>query len=756
MVRGTAAVYDANANRVPRQRCRPDGATFGTSAVKSGTVSDFAGADWSMHSFKTWLQTLSATLATLSLSVMAHNATLLDDPYLWLEEVEGPRALDWVKARNAHSQNILTARPEYEPIRAGLLRMLDSKDKIAYVNRRGDHFYNFWQDEHNKRGLLRRTTLNEYRKAQPKWETVLDIDSLAKAENENWVFAGITAYGPTYTRALISLSRGGADATVVREFDLRTRTFVQDGFNLPEAKSFVAWLDADTILVGTDFGPGSMTTSGYPRLVKHWKRGTPLSAAETVFEGQASDVSVGGWVVRDWRRSQVVLLRSIDFYKNEIFLWRDGKAVKVDKPIDAIASIGLDWIRLELRSDWTDGGKTYPSGSLLVAPLSDYLDGKREFTVLFTPTERSALHGAVDTRDHVLVSVLDNVAVRLEEWKKPQTPGGVWQKRAVSAPFPGTLWVGGLYDPLLENDPLAEHYFLHYTDFLTPSTLSLARTGTDAREALKSQPAFFDSTGMKSEQHFATSKDGTKIPYFVVWPKDARADGDNPTLLYGYGGFEVSEEPSYRGDVGQAWLARGGVYVVANIRGGGEFGPRWHQAAVRHHKQRSYDDFIAVAQDLVRRKITQPKRLGIMGGSNGGLLVGAVLTQRPELFGAAVSQVPLLDMRRYHKLLAGASWMAEYGDPDKPEDWAVIAKYSPYHNVKKEVQYPRPFFTTSTRDDRVHPGHARKMVARMLEQGHEVLYYENIEGGHAGAADNAQRAHLLALEYAYLWMQLGK
>ncbi len=677
------------------------------------------------------------------------------DPYLWLEEVESPKALAWVKERNATSEKLLSARPEYEPTRAGILKILDSKDKIPYAGRVGEHFYNFWQDATNKRGLLRRTTLAEYKKPSPAWETVLDIDALAKAENENWVYAGTQSYGPEYKRTLISLSRGGADANVVREFDLVTKSFVKDGFTLPEAKTNVTWLDADTLFVGTDFGPGSMTESGYPRIVKQWKRGTPLSAAVTRYEGKVSDVSVGAAVVRETTSQHVFFSRSIDFYRNEDFLWQGGKLTKIDKPDDANFSLDGEWMRMDLRSDWSVGGVTHKAGSLLTAPFADYLRGERKFTTLFAPSPTTSLAGTTDTRSHVILSILDNVATRLEEWKRPSDTKGTWTKRTIVAPFPGTISASGLHEKLLKDDPLGDAYWVNYTDFLTPSTLSLAKAGSDAREALKSQPKLFDSEGMKSEQFFATSKDGTRIPYFVVSKSGAKREGNNPTLLYGYGGFEVSEQPGYRGGVGQGWLERGGVYAVANIRGGGEFGPSWHQAAIKNNKQKSYDDFIAVAEDLVARKITQPKQLGIMGGSNGGLLVGATFVQRPDLFGAVVCQVPLLDMQRYHKLLAGASWMAEYGNPEEASEWAAIEKYSPYQNVKKSAKYPRVLFTTSTRDDRVHPAHARKMVARMMEQGHDVLYYENIEGGHGGAADNTQRAHLLALEYAYLWMQLG-
>ena len=686
-------------------------------------------------------------------------ASTADDPFQWLEEVQGDKALAWVRERNAESQKVLQARPEYEPTRARMLEILNSKDRIPAVSRRGNWLYNLWQDEQNKRGLWRRTTLAEYRKAQPAWETVLDLDALAAAEKENWVWGGSTCLGPQYRRCLVSLSRGGADAKVVREFDTVAKAFVAGGFTLPEAKSDVAWLDADTLYVGTDFGPGSMTDSGYPRVIKRWKRGTPLSAAITVFEGDSKDVAAQVSVDRTPGFQRVVFSRAVDFYNEKRTLLIKGKTADFDVPSDASwafwnhAGGKADTLLLELRSDLVVGGQTYPRGSLLAADAAAYLQGKRQFTALFTPTATRSLAGYTTTRDHVIVDVLDNVASRLEEWHR--TPKG-FKKREITAPFPGTLGVTGLSDPLLRSDPLAENYLLSYTDFLTPDSLYLAASGTDERERLKSRPAYFDANGMRAEQFFVASKDGTRVPYFVVWPQGASADGNNPTLLYGYGGFQNSLQPWYSGAFGTAWYQRGGVLVVANIRGGGEYGPGWHQAALKANKQRSYDDFIAVAQDLVARKITSPRHLGIEGGSNGGLLVGAVFTQRPDLFNAAVCQVPLLDMKRYHKLLAGASWMAEYGNPDDPAEWAFISKYSPYQNVVPGVKYPKVLFTTSTRDDRVHPGHARKMAARMLAQGHEVMYYENIEGGHGGAADNAQRAHLQALEFSYLWQQLGR
>jgi prolyl oligopeptidase len=693
----------------------------------------------------------SCLIALFSLNTMAQTPNT--DAYQWLEDVQGERALDWVRERNALTLKTLQSQPEYAGIRAQLLDVLNAKDRIPFVSRQGDWFYNLWQDEQQPRGLWRRTTLAEYQKPAPQWETVLDLDALGKAEGESWVFAGASCLAPDYRRCLLSLSRGGADAHVVREFDLVDKRFVAGGFNLPEAKSQVDWIDADTIYVGTDFGPGSLTDSGYVRVIKHWQRGTPLAEATTVFEGEATDVAASVHVDRTPGFERTLFTRALDFYRQSSFLQQGEKLVALDLPSDAQEQFWGPRLLLSLRSDWTVAGKTHVAGALLLADAAAYLRGERQFQTLFTPTSTRSLAGYSLTRAHLILNISDQVASRLEEW---DFSGAVPTHRQVQAPFPGTLSLSSLYDSELPQDELGERYLLNYADFLTPDTLFLARAGGDERLALKSREPKFNSGGMRAEQFFAKSADGTSVPYFVIWPAGARADGANPTLLYGYGGFEVSMQPWYSGGFGRAWYERGGVLVLANIRGGGEFGPTWHQAAVKAGKQRSYDDFIAVAEDLIARKISSPRHLGIMGGSNGGLLVGATFVQRPELFNAVVCQVPLLDMRRYHTLLAGASWMAEYGNPDDAAEWSFISKYSPYQNVKPGVKYPKVLFTTSTRDDRVHPGHARKMAALMQAQGHELLYYENIEGGHGGAADNEQRATLQALEYSYLWQQLGR
>ena len=675
-----------------------------------------------------------------------------EDPYEWLEEVLGDKALEWVKARNAIVQNRMEGEPSFEKLRSDLLEILDSNARIPFVSKRGEYYYNFWRDKTNERGLWRRTTLEEYRKAEPKWEVVLDLDALGKTENENWVWKGASLLRPDYQRALITLSRGGADANITREFDLKTRSFVADGFKLPESKGSVSWIDIDHLFVSTDFGDASMTDSGYPRMAKLWKRGTPIEQAKLVYEGKQEDMSVGA--VHDdspgFERNFVT--RNIAFYNDELFLVKDsGELVKIDAPNTASKSVFKQYLLLELREAWTIDSKTYPAGSLLVSDFDRFLRGERAFEVLFEPSSNTALSSVTTTKDHVVINVLEDVKNRLYVLTPSTTEStAAWRREPlVGAPAFGTVNVTAV-----DSDE-ANDYFMTSTDYLTPTTLSIGTVGK-APEELKRLPHFFDSVGMQISQHFATSSDGTKVPYFMVAKKDLNLDGKNPTLLYGYGGFEISLQPNYSATVGRAWLTQGGVYVVANIRGGGEYGPRWHQAALKENRLRAYEDFAAVAKDLVARGVTSKQRLGIQGGSNGGLLVGNMITLYPELFEAGVCQVPLLDMKRYNKLLAGASWMAEYGNPDYPDQWAYIRKFSPYQNVQPSVAYPKVLFTTSTRDDRVHPGHARKMMAKMESQGHAVWYYENIEGGHGGAANNKQSAFMQALAYTFLKQELMK
>jgi prolyl oligopeptidase len=675
-----------------------------------------------------------------------------NDPHLWLEDVLGERALDWVRARNAASREVLTFSPTFETTRDRIKAVLDSKAQIPGVSRRGEWFYNVWRDAEHPRGILRRATLDEYRKDEPAWETVFDLDALSREEGENWVLAGMSWLAPDYRRALMKLSRGGADAVVVREWDVVERRFIADGFNLPESKTSIDWEGQDTVLVGTDFGPGSMTDSSYPRIVKRWRRGQPLAEAEMLYEGRPADIQVGGGHDDTPGYERTFVSCGTDFFNIDLYLVEARGRRKIDRPADAGFSPWGEWAFLQLKSDWEVGGRRWLAGSLLICRFQDYLDGCRNFEALFTPTPTRSLGGFACTKTQVLIIVQDNVAHRLEAWRQE---GGRWVGRDVDAPTNAVLSVGPLHDVHVADDPLAEAYFQSSTGFTSPDELRLRDASTGSSEFLKSRPHFFDASPYAVDQRFATSADGTRVPYFIVYRKDMKLDKTNPTLLYGYGGYQIPMLPQYSAALGIGWLERGGVYALSNIRGGGEFGPTWHKAAQREKRQRSFEDFAAVARHLIETRVTNPRHLGIQGGSNGGLLVSAVMVQWPELFNAVVCQVPITDMRRFHRMLAGASWVAEFGNPDDPADWAFLEQYSPYHNVHASRRYPAVLFTTSTRDDRVHPAHARKMAARMIEQGHEVFYYENIEGGHGGAADNAQRADLVALEYAFLWRQLG-
>jgi prolyl oligopeptidase len=654
----------------------------------------------------------SASAAQPAAPVASSNATAATtaaDPYLWLEDVQGKKAMQWVEAQNNLSTKALSAYPKYQQFYQKTLEVMDSPNKIDYPGRQGAYLYNFWRDAKHQRGLYRRTTAESYATGKPEWETILDVDALAKAENENWVFGGMQCLYPEYRHCLVRLSRGGADATVVREFDKQSKSFVKDGFQLPEAKSQVAWLDKDTVYVGTDFGPGSMTNSGYPRISKIWQRGTPLTAAKTIYEGKVESISAGAYRSFSVDGQMDFAFETTSFYTSKAWIREGDKLIAIPKPDSADLTGQLNGqLILQLKEDWPQFN--LKQGSLVTMPIAAIKAGKTEVSLLLAPTATSSIQSVDRTKDHLLVTLLDDVKSKV---LRLTFKDGQWQQTELALGQNASI---GVFNTE-ETDNLF-HYTV--TGFLTPATLAQGDADTLKTTELRKSPSWFDESRFKVEQFKAKSADGTLVPYFVVMAKDTKLDGKNPTLLYGYGGFEVSMQPSYSAGVGMNWLSEGGVYVLSNIRGGGEYGPAWHQAAQLHNKMKSYEDFVL----------------------------------RPDLFNAVVSQVPLLDMQRYHKLLAGASWMAEYGNPEKAEDWAVISRYSPYQNLKADVKYPKAFFYTSTRDDRVHPGHARKMVARMLEQQHPVLYFENIEGGHAGAADNKQSARMSALEYSYLWQQL--
>jgi prolyl oligopeptidase len=674
------------------------------------------------------------------------------DPYSWLEDVDGTTALDWVRARNAVTESTLAATPDFARTEAAVLSVLDSDAKIPMVQKIGESYYNFWRDAEHERGLWRRTTLDEYRTAEPAWETVLDLDALNAAEGEDWVWHGASVLRPGYRKTLIDLSHGGSDADVTREFDLVTLSFVDPddgGFFRPEGKGNLGWIDDDTVYLCADSGENTVTTSGYPRIAKRWRRGTPLESAEVVFEGDVADVSVGAFRSHTPGYIRDFVYRGTTFYTSDMYVDVDGTLTKIDVPASAEIGFSREWLLIELRDDWHLDGTTYRAGSLLSAPFDAFVAGDRRVELVFEPTATSSLAGATWTRNHLVLTVLEDVISRVHVRTRTDA---TWQRSEfVGAPAFGTVQVAAV-----DSDE-SDDAWLITTDYLTPTTLSLATVGdpTAFPDELKSQPTFFDATGLTIDQHFARSDDGTRVPYFVVRREDLVFDGSNPTLLYGYGGFEVSLTPGYSGSLGRAWLEQGGVYVVANIRGGGEYGPLWHQAALRGNRHRAFEDFAAVARDLAKRGVASASHLGIQGGSNGGLLTGNMLTQYPELFGAVVIQVPLLDMKRYSHLLAGASWIAEYGDPDDPADWEFLRTFSPYHLFDPNREYPPVLFTTSTRDDRVHPGHARKMAARMIDAGKDVTYFENIEGGHGGAATNAQSAHMSALAYRFLAERLA-
>lgn len=671
----------------------------------------------------------------------------MHDPYLWLEEVESPKALEFAKNENKRTLEHFQKNPLYKSLEHDIRKIALAKDRVPGVSLKGGALYNFWQDEKHVRGLWRRTSLQSYKTAEPQWEILLDIDSLAKKENENWVWKGAGTLPPKHERALVYLSRGGKDATVVREFNMITKEFVKDGFVLPEAKSGLAWVDENTVFVGTDFGPGSMTDSGYARITKIWKRGTPLSEAKTVLEARTTDMSAYSYVQLDGAKKYIFHSIRKGFYSSENW-YEDSTGTKTRLPMPEDSEfwgIFQEKLFFELKSDL---GK-FKSGSVVFMPLNLISQGnkaQKSLQAIFEPTDKRFIQTMNPTKNHILLHVSDNVLSRIE---KVTFKGDTWTTEPVKLGSTGMAYVSSTEEE-------SDDYLAQYVDFFTPSSTYFGNAADPENklELLRKSPERFASQGMKTERYEATSKDGTRIPYFVTSKSDLKLDGKNPTLLYGYGGFQSPMQPTYLGTVGKVWLERGGVYVMSNLRGGGEFGPAWHQSVLKENRYKVYEDNIAIAEDLIRRGITSPDHLGISGRSNGGLLTGATFTTRPDLFNAVIVGVPLLDMLRYHKLLAGASWMDEYGNPDEPKMREAILKYSPYQRLSPSAKYPEVFIMTSTKDDRVHPGHARKMVARMKEQGHPVFYYENMEGGHAGSANIEQSILWNTLEYTYLWEKL--
>ncbi|MBV8685700.1 MAG: S9 family peptidase [Alphaproteobacteria bacterium] len=700
------------------------------------------------------LKTSILAAALAGAAVAAHAQAVSDDPYIWLEDVAGPRAMGWVEAHNAESQAVLEADPRYARYYAEALAIAQAKDRIPYGRFLGGQIYNFWQDADHVRGIYRRTTLAGYEAPQPAWETVLDIDALAAAEKANWVYKGVSCARPAERRCLVSLSDGGEDAVTVREFDLPSGKFVDGGFVLPKGKQRVAWEDENTLLVAREWRPGELGRTGYPYIVKRLKRGQPLSAATEVYRADPGDGGYGvtPYVLRDGEnRTLAVLDRPLDTFTSETYILGPKGPQRVGIPAKAsLSDMVAGRVVIQTREEWTPAGSrtTFPAGALLSVDLAQLKADPAHLkpTLIYAAGPREALEGASASKGVLVVSTLDNVRGRTLLF----TPGpnGSWKRS--SLPLPDNSTVG-----VVDVGQTDDRALIAVTSFLTPPALYLADAATGTARRIKSQPAKFDASNLVAEQYEATSSDGTKIPYFLVHRKDIKLDGANPTLLYAYGGFESSETPGYSATTGKLWLEQGGVYALANIRGGGEFGPKWHEAGLGVKRQIVFDDFVAVGRDLIARRITSPRRLGIRGGSNGGLLTGVAFTQHPELWNAALIEVPLLDMIRISKIAAGASWEGEYGSVDKdPAVRAFWEKTSPYHNLRRGTAYPEPFIFTTTKDDRVGPQHARKFAARMEEMGLPFFYYENTEGGHAAGANLKQTAHTSALEMIYLTRKL--
>jgi prolyl oligopeptidase len=671
-----------------------------------------------------------------------------EDPFLWLEEIDGKAQLDWVRAQNARTLKELQSDPLYAELHKEALQILTSKERLPIGEIHGGHVYDFWQDDQHIRGIWRRASLDSYKAGTPQWETLLDVDALAKSESENWVFQNANCLPPDNERCLISLSRGGSDASVSREFSVSRKAFVEGGFVTPEGKNGEAWLDADTLLVSSDWGEGR-TDSGYPRAVRRWKRGTPFAAAAKVFEGETKDVGVNPADLRHGGAVYPLISRAVTFYEHQYqWLKPDGKLAPLPIPSRSrLAGAFQGRIIAILQEPWTYQDVTHPAGALVALHLEDM---KAE--QIFAPNERQSLNGVAIGKSYLFAALLDDVVGKAKRFERGENG---WKASDVPVPANGVVKIAGASGD-------RDDWFVLHESLTTPQTLYHVSAENRLSKAM-TLPAFYDATGVVVQQHFATSKDGTRVPYFLMGRKEVLEKGNAPTIQYGYGGFLIPILPVYYEDpsrpqhgalAGKLWISRGGALVLSNIRGGGEYGPRWHEAALKENRQRAFDDFFAIAEDLIARGVTSPQKLGAMGRSNGGLLTGVVLTQRPDLYAAIDCGVPLFDMKRYNKLLAGASWMGEYGNPDVPEEWAYISDYSPYQNLKAQKSYPKVLFYTSTKDDRVHPGHARKAAAKMAEFGYDYYYYENIEGGHGGTANQEQLAMRTALEYIYFVRQL--
>jgi len=696
---------------------------------------------------------LAAALAFAPTAIAAQD-TDADDPYIWLEEIQGERALAKVDQWNADTEAVLTDQPEYPLAKAWAKQILDDTRQIALPDAiHGDMVTNLWRDADNPRGLWRIASLESYMAGAPEWRVLIDVDKLGEDEGQSWVWHGANCLAPEYARCLIALSPGGTDADVVREFDVTTGRFVDGGFTLPEAKSNVAWFDEDTLFVGTDEGEGSLTDSGYPRLVKLWDRGTDFSTARQIAEGEQADISASGFSVLDGDTRWRFVNRSPSFWTNQVSLVKeDGSTVPLPLPEDAEFEAVLNGLVIaKLNSALETTGGTEQPGALVAWSLQSVLDGSdpAPFAV-FRPSDTQAIEEVAASETKLWVKVLDDVSGKLIELSPGQSG---WTARDMELPANSTVQIA-------ETSGTGDTAFVTVESMLTPPTLYAVPSEGEA-VAIASEPAQFDASKFTVEQKFATSKDGTKVPYYLVRPKDAQ--GPLPTLIHAYGGFRAAQTPKYltaepyrSGPLGLFWVESGNAYVLANIRGGGEYGPRWHEDALREKRQNSFDDFHAVADDLVASRLTTPGHIAASGRSNGGVLVGAVANQRPDLYGAIISGSPLIDMRRYNKLLAGASWMAEYGNPDVPEDWAFMKEWSPYQNMSDGPDVPAAFYYLSTLDDRVHPGHARKAAAKHEAYGQTFYYHEYREGGHSVGSDHEEDAKRAALLLSYLNREIGK
>jgi prolyl oligopeptidase len=699
-----------------------------------------------------------------------------DDPYLWLEDVHGAMAMDWVAKENARSLAVLKGDPRYAAFHEQALKIVNAADRIPMPEQLGGAIYNFWQDPANVRGVWRRTTPDSYATATPAWETVLDLDKLSADEKANWVWKGANCPPPTYRRCLVVLSNGGEDADTVREFDLQTRSFVDGGFTLPRSKQSADWLDDDTLILSRDWGPGTLTASSYPFVVKTLKRGQSLDQATEVFRGKPEDVSVDPFVLHDGDGHELVLItRGVDFFHSEIYWLTDKAVVRLNLP-SKVTLHGLlhGMLVFTPEEDWTSsprsGGETFKAGSLVAFrpdELTDRGRGGEETThLIFSPGPKQSIEQVAITANRAVAAIYDNVRGSLTSFDIIAAMGLCRDCPDAAQPIPVAA---NSSVSLVSSSETSDQIYYSVENFLSPTHLWEAnaagygvgylqfvppRPAPNPQADIKDLPARFDASKDSVDQYEATSTDGTRIPYFIVHPKGMKLDGSNPTVLYAYGGFQVSMLPSYSAATGKLWLEHGGVWVLANIRGGGEFGPAWHEAGLKTRRQHIYDDFAAVAKDLIAKGITSPRRLGIQGGSNGGLLMGVQFTQHPELWHAVDIQVPLLDMLRFEQIGAGASWVGEYGSVSVPEERAFWEKTSPYQNLKAGVAYPEPFFVTATSDDRVTPVHARKMAAKMAAMGLPYLFFENTNGGHAASANQEERAERVALEFTYFTRKL--